>query len=646
MYVKTLWNHEPFANKQEAESCIQVIHETYQAFNFKSNKGENTNTAVWVEILCNPEIVYSPSKPGQGSSNDQDLQIIVTKETTAQRTIKPRTISNAVPKLIETFQKLLNSWYSLVGDIDEVTVNLDRNTLTVREGEKITPIIGKQKGFALIAAARRLQTLSIIYPFYNSKEWKNYIQETNGKLSVIGFQQDNYPRTKDFYIERYFLNSEGKEIKEINSKDETVKNSNSEDETVKDSIEQPKARILITGASGMGKTSYLKHLAMLCYRQEICQDYIPVYISLRRAAFLENQLPQDSSQKYIDIYMSILNNNWGVNLTHEQLINVLVNGKALVLIDGLDINHVNSFHHFNQIKELISMYPKNSFVISSKGLDFLTNSLCNEGLKIFELKNFDRKCAEEFIGKYLKKARDQDSSQEDINNILNRYSALDTLDTEHYNPLLLSCLCCYRTDESISEPEKNSKNSTELMQESIYKFVTDWDEVRSPDNSDPYFLLIPEQRIKLLGFLAIRFMQGVNNNGNQANISVNKDNVLDWIIEFINQVDIKKTLEERYLKLGINYSIESISFQKKIANYLLNSIELQDGLIVERYKGEGEILFLHGGIQKYLAAEYLSYLGLTELDKFLSFKGDWVEVVQQALRLMASQERFNKQHKN
>ncbi|MBC1241293.1 NACHT domain-containing NTPase, partial [Nostoc sp. 2RC] len=291
----------------------------------------------------------------------------------------------------------------------------------------------------------------------------------------------------------------------------------------------------------------------------------------------------------------------------------------------------------------ISMYPKNSFVISSKGLDFLTNSLCDGRLEIFELENFDRERAEKFIGKYLEKARGQEPSKDDINNILNRYSAVGTKD---YNPLLLSCLCSYCPDENKSEPEKNSKNSTELMQESIYNFVTEWDEVRSPDNSDPYFLLLPEQRIKLLGFLAIRFMQGVNHNGNQANVPASKDTVLDWIIEFINQVDINKTLEERYLKLDINYSIESISSQKKIANYLLNSIEFQDGLIVERYKGEGEIWFIHGGIQKYLAAEYLSYLGLTELDKFLSLKGDWVEVVQQALRLMASQERFNKQHKN
>ncbi|MFN6539255.1 MAG: NACHT domain-containing protein [Nostoc sp. EkiNYC01] len=591
MYTELIWNQEPFRNEEEVKSCIQLLSDTYPAFNLVNNKEGTTRNSVWVCILYSPDKTYT--------------------DIASKLNFSEENISNYGNELKYNLTKILNSWFLLVDNRNIVTVDLNRNNLNFIQGNKTNKVVENKQGYGVIAAVRRLQMISFIFPFYNSKEWTNYIEETNGKLSLIGFQQDNYPQTEEFYIEPDFLNSEGEEVKA--------------------SIGQPKARILITGASGMGKTSYLKHLAMLCYRQEICQDYIPVYISLRRAAFLEHQLPQDSSQKPIDIYMSVLNNNWGVKLTHEQLINVLVNGKALVLIDGLDVNHINSFYHFNQIKEFISMYPKNSFVISSKGLDFLTNSLCDERLEVFELKNFDLKRAEEFIGNYLKKAREQDSSKDDINNILNRYSVEYT---KGYNPLLLSCLCCYRHDESISEPEKNSKNSTELMQKSIHKFVSDWDEVRSPDNSDPYFLLLSEQRIKLLGFLAIRFMQGINHNGNRANEPAKKDNVLNWIIEFIDQLDIKNTLEERYLKLGSNYSIESISSQKKIATYILNSIEFQDGLIFEQYNGKGEIWFLHGAIQKYLAAEYLSYQGLTELDKFLSLQGDWVEVVQQALRLI------------
>ncbi|MBC1241698.1 hypothetical protein GNE10_32275, partial [Nostoc sp. 2RC] len=322
-----MWNHECFANEQEAKACIQLISETYTDFNYlvqeslknktekntKNTTGENKILA-WSWILCNPHITYE-------NYEEEDSRPI--------EELGESSVSRYGSALTYVFKKLLNSWSLLVDEIDVVTVELDRDYLHLIQANNKKAIINK-KGFAVIAAARRLQMISIIYPFYNSQEWQNYIEETNGKLSVIGFQQDNYPRTEEFYIEPDFLNSEGEEVKA--------------------SIGQPKARILITGVSGMGKTSYLKHLAMLCYRQKICQDYIPVYISLRRAAFLEHQLPQALSQKPIDIYMSVLNNNWGVKLTQEQLINVLVNGKALILIDGLDVNHVNSFYHFNQIK--------------------------------------------------------------------------------------------------------------------------------------------------------------------------------------------------------------------------------------------------------------------------------------------------------
>lgn len=593
--METLWNHEKFANEEEAKLFIQFICETYPAFN-SSNITNDSKVLAWSWILCNDE----PYKEIDGLSESS--------------------LRKYGSELSQSFKQLLNSLHPLVNDVQ---VELDRDNLTLvqKKENKKTEIIKNKSGYGVIAAARLLEKLFIIYPFYKSKEWKDFITETNGKLSIIGFQPDNYPRTEEFYIEPDFSNSESNKIKE--------------------SIAQPKARILITGESGIGKTAYLKHLAMLCYRQKICQYYIPIYISLRRSAFLEHHLSQELSGKPIDIYMSVINNNWGVKLTHEQVINVLVNGKALVLIDGLDVNHINSFNHFNQIKEFISMYPKNSFVISSKGLDFLTNSLSYGKIEIFELKSFNRIQARNFIENYLITAKAQYSS-ENINQFLDCYS--ESLGTKDYTPLLLSCLCCYainRSDKSTStpEPEKKFNSSTELIQKSISNFIADWDEVRSPDNSDPYFLLLEEQRIKLLGFLAIRFMQGVNHNGNQANVPANKDTVLDWIIEFINQVDIKKTLHERYSKLDSNYSIESISSQNKIANYILNSIEFQDGLIVERYKAKGEISFIHGGIQKYLAAEYLSDLGLTELGKFLSLEGEWEEVVQQALRLRESRKK-------
>lgn len=508
-------------------------------------------------------------------------------------------------KLSKSLEILRNIWF-------ETDCQLHGENL-VANNPNISRINAESE--VLIMAARKLQSIvalskSQVFEFYTSKEWRNYIRERCGKLSVLGFSKNDYPLTEDFYVEPDFDNSENWD-------------------NLKNSISNPKARILITGQSGIGKTSLLKRMAMLCYRQEICKGYLPVYISLRQASFLENEF---SPQSLWDIYMSNLS-DMGVKIPREKMIEVFLEGKALILIDGLDFNHVNSWNHITQVRNFIQTFPNNSFVISSKELpSFVSDSLAD---KIFNIKGFDKELSQEFIQKYFK-IKGKDLSDEKIRNLLKKYSDLlsssDIRDCQDYIPLLLSCFCW----EMLQNENENSSNNShrrddiindELIPRVIDQLVKHWDDDRSSALNDPYRILLPEQRIQLLGFLAVRFMEGVNKKGNRASVTVTKNESINWIIEFIITPEITKYYLDNLniLSLGNSENIQ------QIALYLLNSIESQDGLIVER---NPHVSFIHGSIQRYLAAKYLSNCALKEMDKYLELQGDWISVVKQALQLI------------
>ncbi len=115
-------------------------------------------------------------------------------------------------------------------------------------------------------------------------------------------------------------------------------------------------RLMILGKPGAGKTTFLRHLAIACCKDEFLADHIPILIELRDINASEFNLLNHIHQE-LDL------------ADEEQTKQILKQGKVLILLDGLDEvpsqsrqevqDHIYKFSQSTQ-------YYKNRFILTCR----------------------------------------------------------------------------------------------------------------------------------------------------------------------------------------------------------------------------------------------------------------------------------------
>jgi HEAT repeat protein/energy-coupling factor transporter ATP-binding protein EcfA2 len=146
-------------------------------------------------------------------------------------------------------------------------------------------------------------------------------------------------------------------------------------------------KLVVSGKSGSGKTSTLKWLNFIHATDylEKKEGIIPLYVELN--TYIEGS--------FYD-YVKIKANRKGIS---EEILKTILKGKAIILIDGLDLlSSNNDFRPYHQISNFVSTYSNCRFVISSRPGFFES---IESDFKVSELEKLTDEKIKEFVDKYV-----------------------------------------------------------------------------------------------------------------------------------------------------------------------------------------------------------------------------------------------------
>ena len=300
-------------------------------------------------------------------------------------------------------------------------------------------------------------------------------------------------------------------------------------------------KLVVLGKPGAGKTTFLKYVALECDRGKILSDRLPIFISLKDYG---EAAPHTSLLTYIcELYDSGDNSP-----TLEQ---ICINGKALILFDGLDeVRENDCYRVLQELRHFTAKYHLNYFILSCR---LGTREYTFEEFTEVEVADFNHTQITRFVSRWF--AHKDPSLSRKFLNKLQQQNSLQELAT---NPLLLTLLCL-SFEESGDFPE----NRAELYKEGLSVMLRKWDARRNIERQQIYKKLSVQHKEDLLGQIALQTFERGEYFFRQAQLE-------QLIAEYIRNIP------------SVNPEAEHLQIDSEA---VLKSIEAQHGLLVERARG-------------------------------------------------------------
>ncbi|MHC5747964.1 MAG: NACHT domain-containing protein [Nostoc sp.] len=328
---------------------------------------------------------------------------------------------------------------------------------------------------------------------------------------------------------------------------------------------QQHSKLMVLGKPGAGKTTFMKYLAMQCIEGQFQSDRVPIFITLKDFA---------ETPKHLDLleYIAQRFSQYKVRdtgITAEQIViaeQLLANGKALVLLDGLDeVREEDTKRVVKEVQEFSYQFHTNQLVITCR---IAAKEYTFQGFTEVEVADFNSKQIATFAQKWFR-LTDPVKGE----NFIQKLEGNKPIEELATNPLLLTLLCLV-----FGEAGNFPTNRSELYKEGIDVLLKKWDAKRNIERDRVYKDLSLQRKEDLLSQIALITFEQKDYFFKQKTVEV-------YIADFIFNLPNART-QPKELELD--------------SEAVLKSIEAQHGLLVGR--ATGIYSFSHLTFQEYFAA--------------------------------------------
>ncbi|HEY9626013.1 MAG TPA: NACHT domain-containing NTPase [Coleofasciculaceae cyanobacterium] len=315
------------------------------------------------------------------------------------------------------------------------------------------------------------------------------------------------------------------------------------------------SKIRVLGKPGVGKTTFLQHLAIQCDRGEFAAHRVPVFIALRDFAEESRDNGKFSLTNYLRQAFLI---SGVANLSAVETL--LQAGRVLLLLDGIDeVLKQDITAVLREIRKFSEKYRKNQFVATCRTA---AQNLQLQGFTDVEIAPFTEAQITTFSQKWFV-AFTKTTAQLGQAQSAQFMQKLDLPENWQLRQLMVTPLFLHLACWVFHGREKFPANRTEFYKQGLDLLLGKWDEARGVQRDEVYRGFLLPQKLRLLSQLAaVTFGQGQY---------------------FFEQRVIEQYIED-YLKDLPGATLESEELQLE-SEAMLRAIEAQHGLLTERARG-------------------------------------------------------------
>ncbi len=334
-------------------------------------------------------------------------------------------------------------------------------------------------------------------------------------------------------------------------------------------------KLMVMGKPGAGKTTFLQKVALQCIRGELPRLSIPIFIQLRNLAeeTRANSIILGDDFSLLD-YINWKLGDFGISV--QQIETFLKQGKALILLDGLD--EVRSEHTdtlLKQITKFSETYYQNQFIITCR---FAAQQYRFPGFTYVELADFNQAQIEAFAKKWFVAATAKQNEEEGLNLASQFIDKLKLPENQPIRELARTPILLNLTASVFQAKADFPKKRSKLYEAGLDILLVRWDEARGIHRDEVYRSLSLPHKIKLLSHIAATTFEEGN--------------------YFFEQSEIEQHIADYLITLpGASSDPETLRLNSEA---VLKAIEAQHGLLVER--ALGVYSFSHLTFQEYLTA--------------------------------------------